>query len=82
MTPVLKALHERNADLVLVGGTDDAVAAAPAASRLPVRTDGVPEELHPVLEILPLQQLALRLALERGVNPDAPRGLRKVTETW
>jgi glucosamine--fructose-6-phosphate aminotransferase (isomerizing) len=40
------------------------------------------EELHPILEILPLQRLALALALERGVNPDAPRGLRKVTETW
>ena len=49
---------------------------------LRVQTEGIPEELHPVLEILPLQQLALRLALERGVNPDAPRGLRKVTETW
>ena len=82
MAPVLRTLHERNADLVLVGGTDDATSAAPAAAILPVRTDGIPEELLPVLEILPLQQLALRLALERGVNPDAPRGLRKVTETW
>jgi glucosamine--fructose-6-phosphate aminotransferase (isomerizing) len=82
MTSVLRTLHERDADLVVVGGTDDAAAAAPSASVLRVQTDGVPEELHPVLEILPLQQLALRLALERGVNPDAPRGLRKVTETW
>jgi glucosamine--fructose-6-phosphate aminotransferase (isomerizing) len=82
MTPVLQTLHERKADLVLVGGTDEAVAAAPTAAVLPVRTEGIPEELHPVLEILPLQQLALRLALERGVDPDAPRGLRKVTETW
>ncbi|MGZ4507840.1 MAG: SIS domain-containing protein [Blastococcus sp.] len=82
MTPVLRTLHERKADLVLVGATDDAVEAAPEATVLPVRTDGIPEELHPVLEIMPLQQLALRLALERGVDPDAPRGLRKVTETW
>jgi glucosamine--fructose-6-phosphate aminotransferase (isomerizing) len=82
MTPVLRTLHERNADLVVVGGTHEASAAAPSASLLRVQTEGVPEELHPILEILPLQQLALRLALERGVNPDAPRGLRKVTETW
>jgi glucosamine--fructose-6-phosphate aminotransferase (isomerizing) len=82
MVPVLSALRERNADLVLVGGTPDAVAAAPTAGVLPVQTDGIREELLPILEILPLQQLALRLALERGVNPDAPRGLRKVTETW
>jgi glucosamine--fructose-6-phosphate aminotransferase (isomerizing) len=82
MTPVLRTLHERKADLVLVGATEEAIQAAPAATVFPVRTDGIPEELHPVLEILPLQQLALRLALERGVDPDAPRGLRKVTETW
>lgn len=78
MLPVLTLLRERNADLVLVGGQD----AAPGGTVLPVYTRDLREELHPVLEILPLQQLALRLALERGVNPDAPRGLRKVTETW
>jgi glucosamine--fructose-6-phosphate aminotransferase (isomerizing) len=82
MTSVLRTLHERDADLLVVGGTDDAAAAAPSATVLRVQTEGIPEELHPVLEILPLQQLALRLALERGVNPDAPRGLRKVTQTW
>ena len=42
---------------------------------------GVGEELSPLLEIIPFQQLALHLAIARGGNPDAPRGLRKVTET-
>jgi glucosamine--fructose-6-phosphate aminotransferase (isomerizing) len=84
MAPVLAALRQRAADLVLVGGTVDGMEseARDATTVLPVRTDRIPEQLHPVLEILPLQQLALRLALERGVNPDAPRGLQKVTETW
>jgi glucosamine--fructose-6-phosphate aminotransferase (isomerizing) len=77
MAPVLERLAERKADLVLVG-------AQPSASRivLPVATAGVAEELHPILEILPLQQLAMHLALQRGGNPDAPRGLSKVTQTW
>jgi glucosamine--fructose-6-phosphate aminotransferase (isomerizing) len=35
-----------------------------------------------VLEILPLQRLAWRLALDRGADPDRPRGLSKVTETF
>jgi glucosamine--fructose-6-phosphate aminotransferase (isomerizing) len=48
---------------------------------LPVVTAGVPEELNPVLEILPLQQLARRLAVDRGTDPDRPRGLSKVTRT-
>lgn len=86
MKPVMAALRERKADLVLVSGCGDVTDADPGdrsvASVLPVATDGICEELHPVLEILPLQQLALLLALERGGNPDAPRGLRKVTETW
>lgn len=82
MTPVLTALRGRGADLVLVGEKDDLPAGTPSSSGLPVHTRGIREELHPVLEILPLQRLALRLSLERGENPDAPRGLRKVTETW
>ena len=42
---------------------------------------GAPEELSPLLEILPFQLLALHVAVARGGDPDAPRGLRKVTET-
>ena len=42
---------------------------------------GAPEELSPLLEILPFQLLALHVAVERGGDPDAPRGLAKVTET-
>ncbi len=50
-----------------------------AARRWPT---AIAEELLPVLEILPLQQLAWRLALDRGGDPDRPRGLAKVTSTW
>jgi glucosamine--fructose-6-phosphate aminotransferase (isomerizing) len=39
-------------------------------------------ELRPVLEILPAQLLAAELALARGSDPDAPRGLSKVTRTF
>jgi glucosamine--fructose-6-phosphate aminotransferase (isomerizing) len=58
-------------------GTPAAVRAASVGVQLPA----VDEALSPILEILPFQQLALHLALARGGNPDAPRGLRKVTET-
>ena len=39
------------------------------------------ERYAPLLDILPLQRLALALALARGEDPDAPRGLKKVTVT-
>jgi glucosamine--fructose-6-phosphate aminotransferase (isomerizing) len=37
--------------------------------------------LIPLVEIIPLQQLALALALARNKNPDTPAGLLKVTQT-
>jgi glucosamine--fructose-6-phosphate aminotransferase (isomerizing) len=67
---VVARLRESGVDVLVVGDGDLAVATA-----------GVPEELNPVLEILPLQQLAWRLAVDRGTDPDRPRGLSKVTRT-
>ncbi len=77
MDQVLPRLAERGADVAVIGSAA-AVAAADAGIALP---GGVPEELSPLLEILPLQLLALHMAVARGGDPDAPRGLRKVTET-
>jgi glucosamine--fructose-6-phosphate aminotransferase (isomerizing) len=77
LEPVLERLRERGADLVVVG-SDEHVAGASAGFVLPT---GTPEELSPILEILPLQQLAYHVTMARGLNPDAPRALAKVTET-
>ena len=50
-----------------------------AGFRVPVSCS---EELSPILYALPAQMLAHDLALLKGLDPDAPRGLSKVTETW
>jgi glucosamine--fructose-6-phosphate aminotransferase (isomerizing) len=72
---VVARLGERRADVVTVGPAD----LPGAAGRIPVpETD---ERYAPLLDILPLQRLALALALARGEDPDAPRGLKKVTTT-
>ena len=71
MAPVLERLAELGAHVLQVG----------PAEGLPIASEGIAEELLPVLEILPLQRLAWRLALDRGVDPDRPRGLSKVTQT-
>lgn len=42
---------------------------------------GLDPALIPLLEIIPLQQLALELAIARGLDPDRPAGLLKVTQT-
>ena len=46
-----------------------------------MRFDGLPEALTPIPASVRGQQLALELALRRGLDPDAPRGLNKVTIT-
>lgn len=75
MRQVLARLGERRADVVVIGPS--AVPGAAAQVRVP----SLDERHAPLLDILPLQQLALSLALARGENPDAPRGLCKVTDT-
>ena len=77
MQPVLDRLGERGADLLVEG---DISRAPNAAAHIPL-PDDVAEDLAPILQIIPLQQLAYAMAIARGYDPDAPRGLRKVTET-
>jgi glutamine---fructose-6-phosphate transaminase (isomerizing) len=85
MAPVLERLAALRAPVLRVGASaapsDGGAGAEVSAQELPIATDGVPEHLLPIIEILPLQRLALTLALRRGIDPDRPRGLSKVTET-
>jgi glucosamine--fructose-6-phosphate aminotransferase (isomerizing) len=74
MRDVLIRLGERRADRVVIGPH-------PVAGALHLLTPEVDERYAPMLDILPLQQLALSLSLARGEDPDAPRALRKVTST-
>jgi glucosamine--fructose-6-phosphate aminotransferase (isomerizing) len=76
--PVIQRLVELETDLTIVG---PAGPLAPKAARLPLPA-GIPEELSPIVEIIPLQMLARELSVAHGHDPDAPRGLRKVTKTW
>ncbi len=78
MRPVLDKLIELNTNLAVLGGSD-AVAAGARGLVLPA---GIDETVSPLLQIIPLQLLACHLAISRGYDPDRPRGLLKVTETW
>lgn len=76
MEPVMRRLVERRADITVIG-------TPPADIRVPHVAAGIGtvEELSPVTQIIPLQNLAYALAVERHNNPDQPRGLQKVTRT-
>jgi glucosamine--fructose-6-phosphate aminotransferase (isomerizing) len=76
MREVLDAVSVRGADVLALGSASSDV---PAALKIGVAP--TVEELAPILEILPIQRIALGLSLARGGDPDRPRGLLKVTKT-
>lgn len=77
LRPVLERLNSLGADTLIVG---DPSLFGMGTVCLPMPS-AVPESISPILTILPMQQLALYLARQRGLDPDRPRSLEKVTET-
>jgi glucosamine--fructose-6-phosphate aminotransferase (isomerizing) len=65
------ALVKRGSDVIWVG----------PRGRGSIPLPSVPELLSPLVAVVPGQLLALHAALVRGLDPEKPRGLRKVTET-
>ena len=68
----------RDAELLIISESKQALSLARTALPIPA---GIPEWLSPVPAIIPGQLVALHLALTKGLNPDIPRGLHKVTRT-
>lgn len=66
----------RGAEVVVIGGAE--VASRPNALALPL---DLPEALTPLVYIVPGQLLVEAVARQRGMQPDAPAGLTKVTRT-
>lgn len=66
------------ADLVVLSDRDDVRAIGQRSIRLP---GGVPDHLAPIVSIVPAQLFAYHLTIARGLDPDAPRHISKVTLT-
>lgn len=75
---LIAALREREAELIVISDRGELTARAQLPLRLPV---ALPEWLSPVAAVVPGQLLAYELALAKGLDPETPRGLRKITET-
>ncbi|MCA1817379.1 MAG: SIS domain-containing protein [Acidobacteria bacterium] len=75
---LVERLRELRADTLAI--TDDA-ALAHAATRSLLMPAGLDEFLAPIPYIIPAQLFAALLADCKGLNPDAPRSLSKVTRT-
>jgi glutamine---fructose-6-phosphate transaminase (isomerizing) len=79
MHALVETLWERGAEVAVI--CDDGALARRAGVSFEVPCS-CPEALSPVLYAMPPQILAHDLARLKRIDPDAPRGLSKVTETW
>ena len=75
---LLNRLRELRADTLVLTGDRDAAGLASHALLLP---EEVGEFLSPIPYIIPGQLFAALLAAAKGLDPDAPRSLSKVTRT-
>ena len=78
MVEFARGIRAKKPDLIVISDSRELLEMGATALPLPV---GTPEWLSPILAVLPGQLFALRLSLAKGIDPDVPRGLRKVTVT-
>jgi glucosamine--fructose-6-phosphate aminotransferase (isomerizing) len=71
-------VHSLGAELLIISDDQALLHMAHLAMPLP---GGLPEWLTPLVTVLPGQLFAVALAEAKGLDPDSPTGLRKVTET-
>ncbi len=78
LDPVRALVNDAGAKVLVL--SDDAAARAVGRWSLAV-PGGLAEWLGPIAAIVPAQLHAMHLAIARGLDPERPRGLAKVTET-
>jgi len=66
------------AELVVISDDKRALSLAQSPIQLP---DGMPEWLTPIVSIIPAQLFTYHLTRAKGLNPEKPRTIAKVTET-
>jgi len=78
MSQMIGEIRQTNAELAVISNVDSLLAQCELPIRLPAN---LAEWLSPIVATIPGQLLALHLCLEKGYEPDRPRGLKKVTLT-
>jgi glucosamine--fructose-6-phosphate aminotransferase (isomerizing) len=73
-----KVKGEHRADLLLISDSKDLLSLADCPVPL---LDNIPEWISPIIGIIPAQLFTYHLTIVKGMDPNAPRGLSKVTLT-
>jgi len=79
MENMIEAIRWTGADLAIMTNAPWLCKLSKTPIQLP---EDMPEWLSPIVGTVPGQLLALHLSLAKGIDPDKPRGLRKVTLTY
>ncbi len=79
MKDMIEKVKDRGAEVIVISDQTELLELANQGLALP---NGIPEWLSPITTIIPAQLFAMYLAKTRGYDPDKPRALNKVTETW
>lgn len=75
---VRRLVEERQAELVAISGVQGALELARSPIPLPA---GIPEWISPIVCIVPAQLFCFHITRAKGLDPEHPRGLAKVTLT-
>jgi glutamine---fructose-6-phosphate transaminase (isomerizing) len=78
MIDMSKRLKAKGAEMITISNDKEALSYARTPFRIPVHVE---EILSPIVYIVPGQLFAQSLAVTKGLDPDKPRGLKKVTIT-
>jgi len=78
MCELVDNLKERKAEMLIISDNLEIIKNANLPLPLP---SGIQEWLTPLVAVIPGQFIGMRLAIEKGLNPDQPIGLHKITET-
>ncbi|UCD99713.1 MAG: SIS domain-containing protein [Chloroflexota bacterium] len=79
MESMIKSIQWTDADLEIMTNAPWLMKITKNPILLP---EEMPEWLSPIVSTIPGQMLALNLSLAKGIDPDKPRGLKKVTLTY
>ncbi len=73
-----RLISQHRAELLVISDQEEALALGRTSLRLP---GGIPGWLSPVVSIVPAQLFCYHLTRAKGYDPEAPRGLSKITLT-
>ena len=81
---LVDAIDARQTDRVLDVATGTGMVAQALRDRYGCVIVGLdlPNELSPVVQTVVLQRIAVGVARARGLDPDRPKNITKVTKTW